>query len=290
MDIEEAPLKYKLAQLISQVWRFQTLRLSNLVFDKWGDSIILSRKFGGEEIFLDVSRSNAQRLLYLEGERFVKEKGLIDRIVKPNMKVIDVGANIGYYMIVLSSRVGNEGKVVCFEPEPNNISELKINLRWNNLSNVEVKKMAVGEENKVVKLTSELNGKVSSEGEIEVQMVRLDTEVQGGVDAVKIDVEGYEGAVLEGAENIIDTYHPNLIIEIHPWLSTEHNHEEIFRFLEECYSNVEYHEVRMPDIWSKIAYRYLGRDPTVKIHKRHKLLADCMDGRRESTFWALCYN
>ena len=96
MDIEEAPLKYKLAQLISQVWRFQTLRLSNLVFDKWGDSIILSRKFGGEEIFLDVSRSNAQRLLYLEGERFVKEKGLIDRIVKPNMKVIDVVANIGY--------------------------------------------------------------------------------------------------------------------------------------------------------------------------------------------------
>lgn len=290
MDMEEAPLKYKLAQLISKVWRFQTLRLSNLVFNRWGDSIILNRKFGGEEIFLDVSRSNAQRLLYLEGEKFVKEKGLIDRIVKPNMKVVDVGANIGYYMILLSSRVGNEGEVVCFEPEPKNISELKTNLRRNKLGNVEFKKMAVGEENKVVKFTSELNGEVSSEGEIEVQMVSLDTEVQGVVDAIKIDVEGYEGAVLEGAGNIINTYHPNLIVEIHPWLSTEHNHEEIFRFLEECYSNVEYHEVRMPDIWSKIAYRYLGRNPIVKIHKRHKLLADCMDGRRESTFWALCYN
>lgn len=274
----------------ASIWRFQTLRIARTVFPKRPTPLVLQRPFFSKKLFLDVSRTNAHRLLYLEGARFIKEKSLLEVLALPERTVVDVGANIGYYMTLISESVGSEGKVICFEPDPNNLVELKRNKNKNNISNVEIVESAVGDKNKKVSFTEGINGKVEDKGCVKVPQVTLDSWLEEPVDAIKIDVEGYEGAVLEGATSTIDCTHPNLLVEIHPWLSTDHSHKDIFEFLESRYANVEYYEVRLSDIWSKVTYNYLGGDPVVRIQNRGELLADCMDGNRQSTFWAMCQN
>lgn len=112
----------KLRQAISYFWRFKTLKTAKAAF--WGtSSAVLERPFSGYRLSLDVSRTYAQRLLYLEGERFVKERKLIERLTEPGMIVVDVGANIGYYMLLFANFIGEKGKIICFEPEPDNLRE-----------------------------------------------------------------------------------------------------------------------------------------------------------------------
>src|ERR1051325_2715958 len=57
------------------------------------------------------------------------EIALIRKLVKPGDVVLDIGANIGFYAKIFSKIVGNTGKVHSFEPDSNNYSHLKDNLR-----------------------------------------------------------------------------------------------------------------------------------------------------------------
>lgn len=281
-------IKPETAKKIAKLWRLQTLRLSRSTFWKSAAPSILSREFAGSQLYLDVSRSNAQRLLYVEGERFVEERSLVERLVGPGMTVVDVGANIGYFALLFYRHVGPQGRIICFEPEPANVEELKRNQRRNGLENVEVVEVAVGAQKTKVAFAKGKNGKVKKSGSLTVPQVTIDDQISEPVDMIKIDVEGYEGAVLEGAERTISSYHPSLLVEIHPWLSTEHTYEDIFGYLENFYYSVEYYEVNLSDLRSKVAYHYFGNDPVVKIQNRNDLLVDCMGGRRRSTFWAVC--
>ncbi len=59
--------------------------------------------------------------------------------------VVDIGANIGYYTLLMSNLVGNGGKVFAFEPEPKNFEILQKNLELNQIKNVIVEQKAVSE-------------------------------------------------------------------------------------------------------------------------------------------------
>lgn len=278
------------AKRAAQLWRLQTLRLSHLTFQEEDESRVLEREFAGYKLYLDVSRSNAQRLLYLQGERFVEEKRLVERLVQPGMTIVDVGANIGYFMLLFVRYAGEPDRITCFEPGLENVKELKRNRRRNALTGVDIVQSAVGDKNKEVSFTDGKNGKVEEAGSLTVPQTTLDSHLDGPVDFIKIDVEGYEGAVLEGTLGTIKECHPILLVEVHPQLSDGHSHEDIFGLLEKEYESVKYYELNMSNIWGKISYNYLGYDPIVRIKNRDKLLADCMEGRRESTFWAVCQN
>jgi FkbM family methyltransferase len=91
-------------------------------------------------------------LLYLKGERFLEERCLFRNLVEPGMTVVDVGANIGYYMILFRELVGERGKVVCFEPYRENLKEIRRNRDKNNFGNVSV--LAKGSEIRAVRLAS----------------------------------------------------------------------------------------------------------------------------------------
>jgi FkbM family methyltransferase len=62
----------------------------------------------------------------------------INRFIKQGDVVIDVGANIGYYTVLFSKLVGDDGKVIAFEPTTHFGEVLRRNIETNNLSNVEV--------------------------------------------------------------------------------------------------------------------------------------------------------
>ena len=96
------------------VWRFRTLRLAHSLFDRLPGSTVLARPFCGFNLHIDVQRSNAQKLLYLEGERFVAERHILRGLLKPGMRVADVGANIGYYTLLFCSSRGAVWLHNCF--------------------------------------------------------------------------------------------------------------------------------------------------------------------------------
>ncbi|HEX9945109.1 MAG TPA: FkbM family methyltransferase [Thermoanaerobaculia bacterium] len=284
-------LRLRLGRLRAFLWRFHTLPLAHRLFDGTAGPRVLKRPFCGFDLHVDVSRSNPQQLLYLEGERFVPERTLLRGLLRSGMRAVDVGANIGYYLLLLESAVGAGGSVACFEPEPENLRELERNIRANRLENVQVFAAAVGAEDSRISMRTGINAAVAGtgEGEFTAPLTRLDSALTSPVDFVKIDVEGYEGHVLEGARRILRDDQPALFVEIHPgFLSAPYTVDQILGLLAEHYASVRLFEISpQAGFLEKLKARYL-RQAVRPVPDREALLASCRAGRREEPFWAVC--
>ena len=151
-------------------------------------------------------------------------KSILDKEVKYNDVIIDIGANIGVYAIPLAKRVS---KVIAFEPHPKISEMLEKSIELNQLHNIILIKKPVGDMKKKVSYNLSvipmysgvnINNNVDSAIEtIEIQSIDLDTalSMENKVDWLIIDVEGFEINVLNGARNILKKYSPKIIIEAH---------------------------------------------------------------------------
>jgi len=123
---------------------------------------------------------------------------------------VDVGANIGYLTIVGAKAVGPNGKVFSFEAHPRIFGYLKENVALNGLSNVTFHNLAIGNTNATVDFL-ECPGDDSQswvahgKGAMAIPMVSLDDALlcEASIALLKIDVEGYEKFVLEGAGRVL---------------------------------------------------------------------------------------
>lgn len=143
-------------------------------------------------------------------------------LVEPGDVVFDVGAAVGFYTLLASRLVGASGRVVAFEPLPRNLAFLTRHVELNGAENVGVRAEAVGAHDGTAAFRlaeAAQMGRLSEGGEVEVTVARLDTLVLGGElpepDVVKIDVEGAESAVLEGACEVLERSAPELIVALH---------------------------------------------------------------------------
>jgi FkbM family methyltransferase len=148
--------------------------------------------------------------------RFVR-----DHILQPGHRVIEVGAHHGLGTIALSRWVGEEGIVYACEPMPENVTVLQRNLELNSIDNVRVVPQALGPRAGRISFREDTNGSImghhSGRG-IDLDMMTIDQlcESEGFLpDLIKIDVEGYEADVLEGASRTL-RHRPALQIEVHP--------------------------------------------------------------------------
>jgi FkbM family methyltransferase len=144
---------------------------------------------------------------------------------------IDVGANIGYFSCLMSILAGPTGRVLAIEPEPNNVKLLESNVKINHLTNVEIHACAsgAGEGSAMLGLYKSSNrGRHSivdldMKSAIKVPIRRLDDLTRkfgNGATSwslVKIDVEGYEPFVIEGANETLSRTQ-TLVIEYSPHL------------------------------------------------------------------------
>ena len=145
---------------------------------------------------------------------------IFQKYVKKGDNVLDIGANIGYFTLMLAKLVGPTVKVFAFEPDPRNISLLKKNIETNGYQNVVVVPKAVSNVNeKCTLFTSQstfgqnriYEPKKTKNQEyvpIESETIFLDNffmnnEKIENISFVKIDVEGAEKYVLEGMKNIL---------------------------------------------------------------------------------------
>jgi len=140
-----------------------------------------------------------------------REHALLRQFIQPGMTVVDVGANIGIYTRFFSKLTGESGRVHAFEPAPSNFKRLQENV--GHMANVSLNHAAIGDRSGTIKLyvSAELNVDHrtfdSGDGreEIDVPVVSLDDYFLTGqrVDLIKIDVQGYELSVLQGAKRVL---------------------------------------------------------------------------------------
>ena len=148
------------------------------------------------------------------------------RELRPGDVFVDVGAYIGLYAIAVGRRLGRPGAVYAYEPDPNNFAALVEHIAINQLQGV------VKPENLAVSSTSgtayfKFNCGVESRinpaatSGTKVSVVTLQDQFAGRkIDLLKIDVEGFEQAVLEGAVKLLADARlkPRAIyIEMHPF-------------------------------------------------------------------------
>src|SRR5215813_5723448 len=162
---------------------------------------------------------------------------LLRSLIKAGDTVFDVGANIGFYSVLFSKWVGKQGKVVSFEPDPKTISLLKRNLELNHCSNAIVREIALSKVSGEDMFSrdiftgstghlgtgptygEELFGNGRRETLVTVKTSTPDDEarINGIPNLLKLDIEGGEFDVLQGATNVLANHRPLVISELSSW-------------------------------------------------------------------------
>lgn len=141
--------------------------------------------------------------------------------VRPGHTVIDLGAHIGYYTLLASALVGARGRVFAFEPHPRNAWYLRQHARMNGCDNVEVLECAAYDRSGHVGFrfgAGTGTGRVTDAGGVEVRATRIDAfvaERRITPDVVKVDVEGGERPVLDGAREMLRRDRPLVFLSTH---------------------------------------------------------------------------
>lgn len=144
------------------------------------------------------------------------ETELLKKLIKKGDIVLDIGAHIGYYTLIMAKLVGKEGKVFAFEPEPSNYKILQKNVEINSYHNVVLEKKAAADRNGIIDLYLSLDSSgmhriypsKHCKDKIQINSLKLDNYFQNSkflnkIGLIKIDVEGAEFNVLKGTIEIL---------------------------------------------------------------------------------------
>lgn len=161
--------------------------------------------------------------------------------------ILDIGAHIGLYSVILANLTGESGKVYCFEPTPSTFKVLNKTIELNKLKNVMPINCAISNTSEKIRLnlTTE-NGEGSNsnsivnfgtfQNSIEIDAYSIDDfrfAHQLKIDVLKIDVEGIELNALKGARQTFLIDRPKGVLALHPEniLQFGHTLEEIWEIL-----------------------------------------------------------
>jgi len=166
--------------------------------------------------------------------------------IKKGMTCLDCGGNIGYYATMESNLVGKEGRVIAIEPSPVNLNYLKKNLELQNQGNYEVYNLACGEKDgEITFVVHKISNmcRVVREGEteseekkfIKIPVQKLDTFLADKklerLDLLRMDIEGSELRLFEGAKETIKKFKPMIQMELHPGHLGPENTKKLLEYL-----------------------------------------------------------
>ena len=189
------------------------------------------RKVNNYPMILNFNEEGLSKHLMIHRKREISETETVKKIVKPDMCILEIGANIGYYTILMGKLVGESGKIYTYEPYPPSVEILIRNVKLNNLTDtVEVQNLAVSSENTTRKLHL---GKASNVHTLvnlktgnndanyievktkDIKEILIDTNRK--IDLIRMDIEGHERELFSRLSKDISPFLPNRIFfEIHP--------------------------------------------------------------------------
>jgi len=177
----------------------------------------------GKTLFLDAFDSLN---LSIHGTFEPRETELVARLVKPGDTVLDIGANIGYYTLLLAQCVGEGGRVYAFEPHPANAALLRRTIGESGYKHVVVEEKAVSSGSGRIKLYESEDGSVDHRiiengyRAVDVETVSLDEYLPDSqpVAFIKMDIQGAEGWALKGMTGLIQRCSKlAMLTEFEPW-------------------------------------------------------------------------
>jgi len=210
-------------------------RLYNLLYNK---SIkpkgLVLLNIQGNKMYVDGAGEGIDAVLLTGGVYERYETELFKKMVQDGMVVVDIGANIGYYTLIAAKSVGNKGIVYAFEPEPSHYKLLCDNIAVNGYTNVVPIEKAVSKTTgktrlyvnaALVDISSLSKDNVLPYSKnldcLEVETITMDdfferTVGDDRIDLMKIDVEGAEELVVDGAERVLRNNSLKIFMEFVP--------------------------------------------------------------------------
>ena len=201
---------------------------------KGGDSVEVTRK--GIRWRLDL-REGIDLTIYLAGAFEGSTLRQLQRLVRPGMHVIDVGANIGAHTLHLATLVGPGGSVLAFEPTSFGVRKLRANLAENPelKDRVDVRQcFLVGPTDGGVPQDLASSWPVDGRRPDDADLGSIGMSTDGAtattldqaiaaagarrVDLMKLDVDGHELGVLRGAERMLRHDRPVIVMELAPYV------------------------------------------------------------------------
>ncbi len=185
----------------------------------------LYRSRHGVYYWLDAA-SYLQREIIDTGEFEPANARVMEKLVGLGDTVLDIGANIGYFTLLLSRLVGPSGRVVAFEPTRHYGDVLRRNLSENSVSNCQVEAfglsseeaellVSIGDSSATLHWASPEEAPRMRET---ICLERLDDiasrlELER-LDFIKIDVDGHEPFFFEGAWQTLERFRPRILLEV----------------------------------------------------------------------------
>jgi FkbM family methyltransferase len=178
-------------------------------------------------MYINPSDFVVSRRIWREGEFQPRIRDYVNKNLDKGDVAIDVGANIGYFTVIMGKAVEHTGMVYAFEPNEENRQILKKNVQENELDEiVVVRSEAVSDQNGSAELSiADINKGSHSiikskkpQNVVEVPTVKIDNVINDKIDLIKVDVEGAEDKVVAGMEQILSKYAPTVILEYNPKL------------------------------------------------------------------------
>jgi FkbM family methyltransferase len=143
------------------------------------------------------------------------------RLLRTDDAACDVGANAGFFSLLMSRLVGPLGAIIAFEPVASNVVELRRTLARNGVTNVAVVGAAVADHTGTSFFTrgnTGFAGRLDPRGDLIVPTMALDDAYRGDGRAprlIKIDVEGAGASVVRGARQLLRRHLSTLLFELH---------------------------------------------------------------------------
>lgn len=147
---------------------------------------------------------------------------LLFQLAKPDSIVFDVGVNLGWSALNLAA-LCPEGNVIGFEPDPQNFANCLANLRRNNLPNLTIEPLGLGDRPRTASMTVEHErnrggNRISEESGGEIRLTTIDEYCRDQaiprLDLIKIDTEGFEQRIIQGGSETLARHRPALFIEV----------------------------------------------------------------------------
>jgi FkbM family methyltransferase len=197
-----------------------------------GDRTALCRILGRYKIYCDTRDITICAHLLLEGYWEAWLSQFMARIVKPGWTVVDVGANYGYYTLLLADLVGPDGRVVAIEPNPEAAELLGRSVFLNGFgARTSIREVAAGAADGGTAKLLVPRRMTGGAAIVEVASLSLPDIVQHDVplrsldsllesearlDFLKIDVEGSEERIVAGMERLLARGRPPMVLEFNP--------------------------------------------------------------------------
>jgi FkbM family methyltransferase len=211
-----------------------------------GERTLLCRVMGSFLCYVDAEDASVAPHLAMDGFWEAWNSLAVARYVRPGWRVADVGANHGYFTLLLAALVGSEGRVFAVEPNPHLVHLLGRTICANGFDD---------------RITLLPHAAAASDGEVElrvprgftgdgsvvlrrsgestscrVRQRRLDEVIDAPLDFLKIDAEGADYDVLDGALGLLPSGRPSAVLLEHYPPFHERPKERLERVLTEGFS------------------------------------------------------